>query len=513
MVEGMARRGQKVVVIGAGFGGLSSALALNAAGFDVTVYERHNAPGGKAAEVTVDGVGFDTGPSLLTMPEVLTRLEQVAHVDLWNRLELRTMSPAFEYIWPDGTRLDVHHALNDTLDSVRAAFSAEDADELDDFAEYARLIWETSAPHFVLGDAPSVRGLVTKDLMTLMSVGKIDAQRSMHSAITRRISNPFLRDILMRYATYNGSDVRKAPATLNCIAHVELGEGGYGVVGGMHAVAEALYRAAVEAGVNFHFERTVSGVECRSKRITGIRLADGKLAEADAVVCNADVAHLFRRLLPGCETRAAAVRADASMSGYTFVVNAAPNGDRRPHSVLFGTRYLSEFEAIFDRATVTAEPTIYACDQSKTHARAGWADGDPLFVMINTPPVDRMLNPPDWREVRDAACRRLADAGVCQPNPPVMWERTPTGLERQFPDSGGSIYGQSSNSVFAAFRRQSNKVPDFPGLYLASGGAHPGGGVPLCILSGLAAARQLVSDQASKSTWSKQMQRFAFGRR
>jgi phytoene desaturase len=504
---------QQVVVVGAGFGGLSSALALRASGYAVTVVERHAQVGGKAAQATVNGVTFDTGPSLLTMPDVLTTVERVSGVDIWNRIQLRRLSPAFEYLWADGTRLDVHHEFESTLSSIRSVLGASAANELAEFHRYAKAIWDTSAPHFVYGDAPSVRGLVTKDLVTLLSMGKIDAQRSMLTSIQRRVSNPYLRDLLIRYATYNGSDVRCAPATLNCIAHVELGQGGYGVVGGLYSVVRALFDAAVELGVTFRLGESVTALDIQSRKVRGVILEGGQRILADAVVCNADVAHLFRRLLPDGEARANAIRRDASMSGYTFVVKAKHRSTRRPHTVLFGRPYLAEFEAIFDHGSIPEMPTLYVCDQALSHSRTGWVDGVPLFVMINTPAADHLRTSQDWSAVRDMSVRRLAAAGVCEPDALVVWERTPGGLEQHFPDSGGSIYGQSSNSVLAAFRRPSNRVPEYDGLYLASGGAHPGGGVPLCMLSGLAAARSLDADLAKGSTWKDQVKRFTFGRR
>ena len=503
---------QQVVIIGAGFGGLTSALALRAAGHDVTVIERQDQVGGKAGQVEVEGVTFDTGPSLLTMPDVITTVEQVAGVAIWDRLTLRRLEPAFEYLWPDGTRLDVHHELDATLSNVRETFGASAAVELAGFHDYAKAIWQTSAPHFVYGDAPSVRGMVQKDLFTLLSMGKIDAQRSMESAIRKRVQNPYIRDVLMRYATYNGSDVRSAPATLNCIAHVELGRGGYGVVGGMYSVVRALYDAAVEQGVVFRLGEAVTGLQSHGRTVRGVTLEGGAEVSADSVVCNADVAHLYRRLLPGLSSRADALRADGSMSGYTFVMKAAHRSSRRPHTVLFGRRYMSEFEAIFDDGAVTDEPTIYVCDQALSHSREGWTDGVPLFVMINTPAVDHMRTQPDWQSLRNDTIERMIRAGICDERAEVVWERTPQELAAQFPDSGGSIYGQSSNSILAAFRRPSNRVPEFDGLYLASGGAHPGGGVPLCILSGLAAARQIEADSVPSGSWRAQVRRLALGR-
>lgn len=485
----------RVMVIGAGFGGLASAVALAAGGAEVQVLEAAYEPGGKAGQVSVDGATFDTGPSLLTLPHIFDNLFARLGTTLADQVSLRRPDPAFRYHWPDGTTLDLHHDRLATLDSVRCALGATAAEELERFLSYAGRIWNAAAPAFVFDQAPSLHGLMRKSLRTLASLRHIDATSRMWRAIRKRVQTPHLRDLLARFATYNGSDVRRAPATLNCIAHVELTLGACGVEGGMHRLARALERVAIDAGVQIQYGARVKRILFDGRRVRGVELADGVSIGADAVVANADANHVLDSLLPLPNRRS--TREQPSMSGWTALIRATRSLIRPAHSVLFPDHYLAEFADIFDRGQLPRTPTVYACAQGSAHGREGWPDAEPLFVMVNAPPVTEAgaSNRAAIADVRDYALRSLRTAGLIADTDPIVWERDPAGLANRFPGSAGSIYGASSNSIWSAFRRPGNRVRGVRGLYLASGSAHPGGGVPLCVQSGMLAADALLKGQ------------------
>lgn len=475
----------RALVVGAGIGGLAAAVDLAGKGVAVEVFEAHDRVGGKASEQCVDGACFDTGPSLLTLPEVFRDLFARTEADLRDYVELITPSPLFRYRWPDGTDLPVHHALDDTLDSVRDTLGPDAADQLQRFLRRARTTWELSAPRFVLGDAPTLGGVLRMGPLAWLELGRVDVLRSMQRAIERDVSEPHLRDLLLRYATYNGSDPRRAPATLNCIAWVELGLGGYGVRGGMHQLALALVKRLEELGGAVHTNTPVDALITEGGRVTGLRTAD-QTHHADAVVVNADVAHLLADLLPGSLKTPRTAR---STSGLTLVVRSKRRTDRAAHTVVYPEDYLQEFRDLYDHRKPPSDPTLYACAQGVAHGREGWGDDEPVFLMANAP-AD-----PDAScdALREALLRRAVDSGVIDAGDRVVWERDPAGLEALYPRTGGAIYGAASTDRMAAFKRPPNRAP-LPGLYLAGGSAHPGGGVPLCAQSGATAARQLLHD-------------------
>jgi phytoene dehydrogenase-like protein len=273
-----ADRGAEVLIVGAGVGGLIAALALSARGLPVRVLESGQRPGGKAGIVEVDGVTVETGPSVLTLPEVFANVFARAGLRLEEVIGLRRLDPGFRYRYADGCVVEVAHDPQDTLARVRAALGPAAEAQLAGFLAYSRGIWEAAAPHFVLGPAPTwaaMVGLAVRHPRALMSV---DAMRAMGSGIDRHVQDPHLRMLLRRYATYNGSDPRRAPATLNCISHVELSLGGYGVQGGIHALVAALVAAIESRGGVVECDAAVERVLVDDQTAVGVALAGGRLS-------------------------------------------------------------------------------------------------------------------------------------------------------------------------------------------------------------------------------------------
>ncbi|HEX6245818.1 MAG TPA: phytoene desaturase family protein [Polyangiales bacterium] len=483
------------LVVGAGVGGLSAAITLAHAGRRVLVLEAHDTAGGKAGTCMLAGVEVDTGPSVLTLPDVFEQLIRSAGLDPERELSLRRLTPSFRYLFADGVSLDLHHELKATLESVHASLGAVAAEELARFLRYARDIWQAAAPAFVFGPAPSVPNLLRGGFGALRALLRIDPLSSMRGAIERHVRSPHLRLLLSRYATYNGSDPRCAPATLNCIAHVELALGGYGVEGGMAALVRALERAARRLGVVFRFSTPVDQLCLRDDHVTGVRAA-GRTFCAPNVVVNADVAHMLHDLLPAEVRPAPAAPGAASMSGYNAIYRVRRQS-RAAHTVLFPPDYSAEFADIFDHDRPPLDPSVYVCAQEVCHGRAGWPEHEALFVMANAPAEPAAGARPEELYTTLAATVRasLVRAGVVDADAELLWERTPRELARRFPGSRGSIYGAASNDRSAAFRRPGNAVAGVRGLFLASGSAHPGGGLPLAAQSGRQAAAQLMAQR------------------
>ncbi|MEZ4316780.1 MAG: FAD-dependent oxidoreductase [Myxococcota bacterium] len=471
-----------VVVVGAGLGGLSAAMILASRGWSVVVVDAATVPGGKAGVVELDGVRVDTGPSLLTLVDVVDGAFQAADASLRDEVELCVPEGGFEVRFPDAGFV-LGHGLEGALAGIEAGLGRSAGDQAARFLLRSREIWEEVAPAFVLGEAPRALSLARLGPRNWMRLLRADPFRTMWTAICAEVDDPHLRALFARFATYNGSDPRQAPATLNCIAWVELGLGAFGVRGGVFELVEALVRVGARHGVQHVSGAAVQAIEHGREGVSGVRLADGRQITARAVVCNAEVRHLAEDLLPG----AVEVPGDPSTSGWTGVLRV-PRGARSGHGVLFNARYQQEFEDLFDARRCPVDPTVYVCAPEKAHAIAGWSDEEPLFVMINAP-ADR-AGPADAAAVapsRRRALERLVQAGWVPAGVPVVWERTPRELASRFPGSGGALYGAASNSRFAAFQRP-DVVTRVPGLFLASGSAHPGGGIPLVVQSGRLAA-------------------------
>lgn len=484
------------VVVGAGLGGLAAAISLASRGISVVVLEAADGPGGKAGQRTVDGVSFDTGPSVLTLPTILADLLAQAGRSVDEVVTLRRPEPAFRYRWPDGTELDVCQNPSDTEARVRETLGAEAASDFAAFMAYSRAIWESAAPYFVLARAPSVTSMMSLGPGAMKAAARIDPFRSMWAAITAQVRSPHLRDLFARFATYNGSDPRKAPATLNCIAHVEMGLGSFGIEGGVHQLPAALAGVAADCGAELRYGAPVERIEVGRAGVTGVRLRGGEHIGAERVVINADVSHLVDDLLPRGTRVGFKPAPPTSTSGWTAVVKAPRRSDAVAHLALFPERYLEEFDDLFERDRPPQEPTVYLCNQAVAHGRPGWEDRDPVFIMANAPSQDPRKPTSDttWERLSERVRARLVGAGLWETGQEVVWQRTPRGLADRFPGSRGALYGAASNGMWSAFQRPPNKVRKPRGLYLASGSAHPGGGMPLCLMSGRLAADALRED-------------------
>jgi phytoene desaturase len=319
--------------------------------------------------------------------------------------------------------------------------------------------------------------------------------RSLDDVGRRYLRDPRLRAYLWRYATYTGSDPRRAPAALAVVPWVEQTFGAWYVKGGLRALADAMHARCVERGVIFRLGAEVTAItQGADGRVDGVRLADGEHVPADIVVSDADAAEVYGRLLPRSLTAARLPRrrlAAATPSLSAFVLLLALNGRTpglRHHTVLFPPDYRAEFDAIFGRRPKpVADPTIYVSAPDDPALRPD-DDSESWFVLVNAPRHDPAQGM-DWEAPGTAqayAARVLdvmAERGL-DVRARIRWQvtRTPADLERETRAPGGSIYGTSSNGVRAAFLRATNASP-VAGLYLVGGSAHPGGGLPLVGMS------------------------------
>jgi phytoene desaturase len=472
-----------VVVVGGGVGGLCAAIRLRAVGHEVLLCERADRLGGKLDARSVDGFTFETGPSLLTLPDVLDATLAVAGTRLADEVDLVRLAAPFRYRWPDGAELR-------TLDDEAATAAAFDALAPGAGAAYRRLvargadIWDLAARTFFAGPMDHPLELVRR-LRSPRDLVRIDGARTLAAAARRCFPDePRLQQWLGRYATYSGSSPWRAPATLACIPAIEARHGCWYVRGGLGAVRDALVRVAERAGVHLRTGTEVLAVRHDGRSVSGVRLADGRDVAADVVVSDVDAAHLYRDLLPDPASLARVWRADRSTSG--VVVLAAVDGTTpgiAHHNVWFSRDYRREFEAIVEHQRPAPEPTVYASVSSVTDPTQAPPGTENWFLLVNAPSADGI----DWDverdRQRDLVLATLAGHGV-DLRPRLRWTEvlTPADLATRYRNPGGAIYGTSSNGRRAAFLRPGNRGP-VRGLFLVGGTSHPGGGLPLVATS------------------------------
>jgi phytoene desaturase len=493
----------RVAVIGAGVGGLAAAARLAAAGHNVTVFEQSQTYGGKAGSLSRDGFVFDTGPSLLTLPEVFEELFAETGSPLANHVELQRLDPETTYHWQDGSHVALPGGGPDAVATVLGdTFGGSAADDWRALMTRAAAVWSlTRGP--VLESPISGPSDLLKLVRSIHDVRTIDPFRTLRQVSNRTLADPRLAMILDRYATYTGSDPRKAPAALVTVPYVEQQFGAWHVRGGIHKLAAALYERCVHLGVAFTLGADVTSVSIEAGRASGVELADGSRCESDVVVSNADATHLYRDLVAPPAARSELqrlARATPSFSG--FVIMLAVRG-RTPrlthHNLWFPRDYDQEFDDLFAGRPV-AEPAIYACVPDDPMMRPD-ADHESWFILVNAPrhsgAQDTSANTFDWdspgvaNRYADSIIDQLASRGL-DLRPRILWREiiTPADLQRNTRSPGGSIYGTSSNGSRAAFLRPAN-ASRIPGLFLVGGSAHPGGGLPLVAISARIVADQI----------------------
>ena len=479
----------RVVVIGAGVGGLAAAARLARLGHQVTVCEQAAVVGGKLATYQRGGFRFDTGPSLLTLPAVFRDLFRKTGKPLESVLDLVPVEPIARYRFADGTGLDLPNTGSyDVAAALDAALGAGSGADWRRLMERADRMWR-AARDPVLGSALDGRGWarLVRDYARpgRSQLRTVAPWQSLRSLGRQYLRDPRLGMLLDRYATYTGSDPRRAPAVLATIPYVEQTFAAWYVVGGLHRLATAIADRAVLRGARIRTSTPVSAVRTAGSRVCGITLADGERVPADVVVSDVDATHLYADLLPHRRSLARLRRATPSLAGFVLLLAVrGRTGNLAHHNVLFPADYDAEFDAIFGLSPrPVPDPTLYvAVPDDPATAPAG---DEAWFVLANAP----RQGPVDWdspglaASYADRLLTLLAGRGLDVRDRLAFCEvRTPADLERATGAVGGSIHGTSSNGVRGALLRPANRSP-VPGLFLVGGSSHPGGGLPLVAMS------------------------------
>lgn len=480
-------------VIGAGIAGIATAIRLAVRGYAVDVFEANAYPGGKLSSFEQDGYRFDAGPSLFTMPHLVDDLFRLAGRTPADFFQYTQLDETCRYFWDDNTRLTAwaeHDRFGREVETVLNEPARNLHEHLRDSARKFALTEKLFLHRSLHKAATWLNADALRGYLNLPRLGVFD---TMNRANERRFTHPKLVQLFNRYATYNGSDPYQTPATLNIIPHLEYNIGAFFPQQGMIGITNSLVGLAQDLGVGFHFSTRVTEVVTQGQNVIGLKgtAPNGRLdpeivTPFDLVVSNMDVVSTFRKLLPTARQPERILRQPKSSSGLIFYW-----GIRRTfpelglHNIFFSTDYRAEFSHLFGQNELFDDPTIYLNITSKHKPDDAPPGCENWFILLNAPNNTGQ----DWATItaraRQNVIRKLShnlgvDVGSLIETEAVL---DPVSIESRTSSSQGALYGNSSNNRFAAFLRHANFSHQFRNLYFVGGSVHPGGGIPLCLLS------------------------------
>ncbi len=488
-----------VIVVGAGLGGLGTAVRLQSQGYQVTILEKHAVPGGRCGFLEDAGFRFDTGPTLLLMVEYLRALFTDAGRKLEDYLELVQLDPNYRITWSDGSTMEITSRLNAMLANVETIEPGSSRQLLKFLAETNHL--------YTVG----LNGFVDKQVHTrkeffnLKNAALLIRGRAMQNL--RKMVGSFFKDERLRGAfsfqsLYLGLSPYKSPAIYSLLPYTEVAGGLYFPMGGMHALPRALARLAGDLGVTSRYGAAVTSVERSGDRVTGVRLEDGTRLDADLVVINADLPYAYETLLG--EKYPRIDKFDFSCSAFLMYMGT----DRlypelRHHNLVVPSDLRTTCDDIFERLKIPAEPAYYICNPSKTDPSLAPAGGENLFVLVPVP-AQEPGHEIDWAvegpKLEAAMMLRLEKFGLTDLRRHLVTRHTftPEDFRRNFGNTRAEAFGLSHGIDQVGYFRPQNRHPAYANLYFVGQSTHPGCGVPMVLISARLTAERLSNEHPVK---------------
>ena len=475
----------KAIIIGSGIAGLATAIRLAKKGYTTEVFEANNFVGGKLSQFTINGFRFDRGPSLFTMPQLVNDLVDLVGEQAGIEFPYSKLEESCRYFYEDGTVFKAYHDTEQLKNEVAQVFQI-DAEVFTKHLQRSKIMHSHLSKLFMeqsLHKASNYLNFETLD--AIVHIPQLGLFENLHEYNQKYVQNSKLVQYFDRFATYNGSNPYQAPATLHIIPHLEHSIGAFFPKGGMYSITDTLYKLAIASGVKFHFNAAVSKINVQHKKVQGITVNDVKHT-ADVVISNMDIYPTYTKLLADQKQPKRLLNQEKSSSALIFYWGISRSFSQlHLHNILFSQDYKTEFDGIFNSALLSSDPTVYINITSKLNETDAPKGMENWFVMVNVPNNSGQ----NWDELvaqfRSNIIYKINRVLHTKIEEHIIAEThwSPPGIESLTSSFKGALYGNASNNKMAAFLRHRNKSKSIKGLYFCGGSVHPGGGIPLCLLS------------------------------
>jgi diapolycopene oxygenase len=488
--------GKKIIIIGAGLGGLSAAISLRQEGYDVAIHEKNAQIGGKLNTLTQQGYTFDLGPSILTLPHIFEQLFTKSGRKMSDYVTTRALRPHWRNFFEDGAVVDLYPEPE--LMAAEARKVGEDPACVQRFLEYSGRLYDlVDAGYFQKGlDTSKEFG----EFYGLRSFPKFDLFRTMHGGVKRFLRTRHMRDIFDYFIKYVGSSAYRAPAFMNCLPTIQFRYDLWYVDGGLYGIAKGMRQLMEEIGVVVHLKSEVASISTDGGRTTGIVTKDGVLHPADILVSNMEVIPAYKQLLheDARFVKKLEKKLEPACSGLVLHLGLdCQYPQLAHHNFFYSNHQRKHFDTVFRKHQLPPDPTIYLVAASKTDSTVAPAGCDCLKILPHIPYINdaNPLTPDDYRAFKDRVIDKLERMGLKDLRKHVVFEHfwTPLDIQQQYYSNKGSIYGVVSdrfkNLAFKAPKQSSR----YANLFFVGGSVNPGGGMPMVVLCGQNVARSIVA--------------------
>ena len=476
---------KKAIIIGSGIGGIATALRLRSMNYDVTVFENNNYPGGKLASFDLGPYRFDAGPSLLTMPHFIDELFDLFNENPRDYFNYKKKDISCRYFWDDGTKLNAYSEKSKFINEINKVLGVNES-TVSTYLLNAKRKYDLTKSMFLEQSLHKLKTYLSKDLLIgLCNVFSFQINKTLNQVNELELKEPHLVQLFNRFATYNGSSPYKTPGMMTLVQHLEQEYGTYVSDKGMNNITKSLYDLALRQGIDFKFNSFVSQILVSGKRAIGVSVGEESYS-SDIVVSNMDIVPTYRNLLKNHyqpEKTLSQERSSSALIFYWGINKEFKNLDL--HNIFFSNDYKKEFQSIFEKKSIFSDPTVYINITSKDVKGDAPDNCENWFVMINSPndsgqDWDNMID-----EVKSNILKKINRLLNIDLEDYIEYEKvyTPKTIESNTQSYMGSLYGSSSNNLMSAFLRHPNFSNKILNLYFCGGSVHPGGGIPLCLLS------------------------------